>query len=193
MPPLFQLENFEVGTSSASSIPANQPENLPGYDAGFAAGQAAAMAQQSVVEASLVEALSDMSFGFEEARQHILGGLAPLFQALIDQLLPRTIEESFHARLAETLQNLALDRARGPVRLIVHPNQVAAVSTLLPSVSGLEFELHQDPEVGQHGALISQGTSESILDVDDLIEEIRKTLSAIFDHSDSSQELSNHG
>lgn len=191
MPLQLQLENFESG--STGLVASHRPHDLPGYDAGFAAGEQAARAAQHHIDAALVQSLSDLAFGFEEARQQVLQGISPLFLALVDQLLPRIVDESFHARLAETLMDLATERSRTPVRLIVHPDQVAAVAALLPSVSGLEFDLHQDPEVGQHGALISQGTSEALLDLDDLIEDIRRTLSALFDQSDPSQELSNHG
>ena len=189
MPMQLQLENFETGRSAVT----HRAADLPGYDAGFADGERAALAEQKRIDAALVQSLSDLAFGFEEARQQVLTGIAPLFRTLVDQLLPRIVDESFHARLVETLMDLATERSRAPVRLIVHPDQVAAVSALLPSVTGLDIDLHQDPEVGAHGALISQGPSEALLDLDDLISDIRRTLSALFDQSDPSQELSNHG
>ena len=130
---LLRLEDFETDHAGQDGPDQHTLAALPGYDAGFAAGQVAALSDQKHVDAALVQTLSDMAFGFAEARQHTLAGMTPLFAALIDQLIPRVVEESFRARLLETLSDLAGKSIAGPTRLIVHPDQIDAVSAILPS------------------------------------------------------------
>ena len=187
------LEDFEEQNRHENAMHGDPVESLPGYDAGYAAGMAAAQAAQSSVDAALVQTLSEMSFGFAEARQHILQGLRPLFSALIDQLLPRVADETFRARLIDTLQQIAQNQMDTPVHLHVHSSQTAPMAALLPNVNGLDVSLISQDEIGPHGALISQGDAEFAVDLDDLIAQVTSILAAIFDITDHSEETTHHG
>lgn len=189
---MLRLEDFDEPAAGAREA-APLPQDLPGYEAGFEDGLQAARAEQNGIDAELVQTLNDMAFGFAEARQHLIHSLVPLFQALVDQLLPQVIDTTFRLHLIDALTALTRQRVSAPIRLIVHPDQVDAVAALLPSVSGLEVDLHHDAEVGPHGALISQGPVESLLEIDDLIQEIHRILSALTDPSEPQQKDATHG
>lgn len=191
MAQLLRLEDFESDDKRLPAAP--QVEDLPGYEAGYAAGLATAQADQRSVDAELVQSLNDMAFGFVEAQNHVLQSTLPLFRGLIEQLIPSIIDQSFCVRLVETLQDLATKRAKAPVRLIVHPDKIDSVAALLPGVNGIEIDLHHDTEIGMHGALISQGHSEFILDLDELIAEIRRILSAVIDQQTDKEDIPNNG
>ena len=191
---LLRLEDFDAQNPAGHGQDAEALAALPGYDAGFAAGRAAALAERSNLDAALVQTLSDMAFGFAEARQHVLQSVTPLFRALVDQVLPSIVDDAFRARLLETLGTIAHSRVTGPVRLIVHPDQIDAVAALVPNVQGIEIDLRHDPEIGAHGALISHGTAESTLDLDDLVAQISDVLCALFDQTPpAAKEMPHHG
>ena len=185
------LEDFEAASPDESAGPA--PESLPGFEAGFAAGLEAARRETERLDAELVQTLSDMKFGFAEARQTVLAGLGPLFDVLADRLLPQLSEPLFRTRLIAALQTAAGRQLGQPIRLSVAPGQVDALTRLLPRVTGIDLEVQPNPRLTPHAALISQGVSEQAIDIDRVLSESGEILATFGITVTEAEETLKHG
>lgn len=174
------LEDFETGARPAVKAPP-QPEDLPGYSEGFAAGQEDASNRQMHLDAEVVQALAEMSFGYAEARQHILTALQPLFRTLIEKLIPELLDESYQTRVMSTLMDAVTQDIDQSLVLTVHPDHVAGLAALAARQSGLPISVRPDASLPLSAAIIGNGTEETSLDLDALRTALTTTLSAIFD------------
>ncbi len=185
---LLALQDFS--DADADRVTEQKAETLPGYDAGFAAGMAEAAAAQAAVDAALVQAIEDISFGFAEARQIILQGLTPLFEALVAKILPATVDTTYHTRLVAQLTDAAHADVRQPCELIVHPDQVAAVSHLVAQLGSQDVAIKGGAEQPLHAALIQRGPVETAIDAEAVLEGLKEIMTAFFEMT---QEQSEHG
>ena len=177
---LFALEDF---TTPAASLPApHRPEDLPGYDAGYAAAMAEVTARQAQLAQDTVQAISDITFGFAEARLHVMASLEPLFRSLIDTVLPTTLPDSFRAHVVARLVAAAKTDIARPFVLSLNPGQVGAVRAILPPSLAPLLTLAADPGLSAHTATIRQGECDTALDHDALLADVSQALSALFDH-----------
>ena len=80
------LERFDARIAEVEEP--KDPTTLPGYEAGFEAGRALAFAERKQIDTSIVDALSELTFGYAEAYQHIMTTQAPFFEVLAKKLLP---------------------------------------------------------------------------------------------------------
>lgn len=175
----FALEDFANPVETIAEP--EQPEDLPGYAEGYAAAIETITASQTQLSQDTVQALSDITFGFAEARLHVMASLEPLFRTLVDTVLPETLPESFRAHVVALLTKAAKTDAAKPFELSLHPQQVAAVSNILPAALAPLLSLSGDPALSPHTAAIRQGDLETALDHDALLTEVSQALSALFD------------
>ena len=176
---LFSLEDF----SAPAPLPDTPPrtEDLPGYDAGYAAALADMAARQAQLSDATAQAISDITFGFAEARLHLLADLGPLFRTLIDKVLPASLPDSFRAHVAAQLVAAAKADINHAFRLCLHPQQVAAVTQALPAALRDHVTVDGDPSLSLHAATIARDRHETALDHDALHADIVNALSALFD------------
>lgn len=140
-----------------------------GYQAGLADGLAQANAQQDALSEVVVQHMLDLGFQFAEARAQVLAGLRPLFAALSDRLLPALGQAAFGAHLAEALAAAALADMTRPVRIAVHPDQVAAMTVCLAGQASAAFAIIADLSLSPGQALINSATTATMIDIDGLI------------------------
>ena len=177
---LFALEDFAA--PAAPPPDPQHPEELPGYAEGHAAAMAEVEASQALLAQEVVQAISDVTFGFAEARLHVMAGLEPMFRILIDTVLPAALPASFRAHLVARLVADARTDVSRPFALALNPAQIDAVSAILPPTLVPLLTLTPDPGLSAHTAAIRQGSLETALDHDALLADITQALSALFDH-----------
>ena len=175
----FTLEDF-TNPVHLPPEPA-RPEDLPGYEDGYAAALAATAARQSQLSQEVVQAISDITFGFAEARLHVMASLQPLFRILIDKILPGSLPDSFRAHVVARLVEAARTDISRPFDLALNPQQVAAVSNILPPTLAPLLTLSADPRLSPHAAAIRQGDLETALDHDALLADVTEALVTLFD------------
>ena len=185
------LEDFDAPDPAEPKGPA--VETLPGYEAGFAAGQQAARQAAHQLDAELVQTLTEMGFGFAEARLALLSALEPLFEALTGTLLSDLADDLFQARLVSALNEAAGRQLGQPIRLAVSPGQVEAVARLLPRVGGIALDVQPDTRLAPRSALISQGTSEEAIDLDAVLTGISQILDSVGTATREAEEIARHG
>lgn len=171
------LESFEGDEGFAPNQP--RPEDLPGYADGYAAGQIAADAAATRISADIASQLTEIQFGYAEARQDLLRGLTPLVNVLCDQILPDILDDVTSSHIFETLLIAAQTDVSAPITLSVHPRHVSSLKTVIESFTNAEFCLVEDPNLGAHEALIGTRTQETQLDTAALLDALKNALSMI--------------
>ncbi|MFN2307947.1 MAG: hypothetical protein ABR504_13285 [Paracoccaceae bacterium] len=144
---------------------------LPGYAAGFAAAKVAAEAAQAALAADLVQSIQDHQFGFAEAQRALFMQLEPLFQAIVEQVLPVLVDAAFAERVTAMLTDATKTHLDTPLVLQVHPSQIPGVSAVL-SRHPIDVTVTPDPDCAPHAAKLGTGTGAINLDLSRLVTEI---------------------
>ncbi|SEM60233.1 flagellar assembly protein FliH [Loktanella fryxellensis] len=179
MPLALMLEDFAQAAADPDGD--TRPASAAAFDAGYAQATDDMAARQAQLSQDLVQGISDIGFGFAEARLHVMAGLEPLFRALVAKVLPTILPDSFRSHLTAHLVHVAKADMATPFRLKVHPSQLTAVGDCLPDAIARLLVLSGDATLGPHVALITRSESETLLDHDALNRDITAALSALFD------------
>jgi flagellar biosynthesis/type III secretory pathway protein FliH len=182
----LSLEDFDDAAPVAASGPS--AEWLDGHAAGLregrAAGRAATEAEGGLLLRELGQTIGDMTFGYAEARGQVLLALGPLFQLVIERLLPAVAGEALAPWLAEAVAEAA--RADVPAALVVavHPSRAEALAACLPpaAAGGRAGALVvPDASLGPNAARLAGPGAETALDLDACVAALSEALSALFD------------
>ncbi len=176
----LQLEEFSAPGATDPAAAAPAPEaleeaRLAGYEQGFRAGWDDAVTAQKDAEtgarAELAARIEELSFGYHEAQQHILSGLAPLIEALLAHVLPAVGRETLCHRLLEVLMPLAREQADQPLRLRLHPSCRAPMDEVLATAAAAPpLVIEEDPTLPPGAAALATGAAEQLFDSDRIIE-----------------------
>ena len=180
------LECFDSAEFSGIAEPELRPSAdwCDGHTTGQAVGYAQAMAEQAALSAEIAQAIADMSFGFAEARAHILQGLKPLFGALVNRVLPGMAEAALATHVVGLLNDAATQDSNLPVELSVHPARMDVLTAILPYAVGFPVMLMADPGIGVDQAVLRSARAETALDVGAVIAGVQTALGAIFETTD---------
>lgn len=186
------LESFDLPDKLPDPTVIAEPtaEWRAGHAAGLAQGQAIAAAVQSDLTAEMAQCFADMGFGFAEARLQLLSGLKPLFGAIINRVLPGLSQSALAAQVVDLLYRAAAQDSRVPLELLVNPDRIDGLTSLLPYAVGMPVILVADPSVGLDQAVIRASQSETLLDVGTVLAGVQAALEAIFETTD---ERTNYG
>jgi len=171
------LECFDGDSPFAANKP--RPEDLPGFSDGFAAGQAAAQEQAANVNAELASRLSEIQFGYAEARQDLLQGLSPLINAICDQILPSILDDVTRSQVVETLLIAAQTDLSAPTTLSIHPSNAPNLQRLVNGIEAGDVHLVEDLSLGPDEILIGTQFQETQLDVAAMLDALRNALGMI--------------
>ncbi|MEI6801110.1 MAG: flagellar biosynthesis protein, partial [Pseudomonadota bacterium] len=92
-----------------------------GYRAGWQEANASAAAHTARCKADLSQHLQSLSFTYHEAQAHVLTALQPLFQHMVEHILPRIAHDALAAKIVETLAPFADRMGHTPLILRVNP------------------------------------------------------------------------
>ncbi len=179
----LRLEVFETADDATvvTDRAALEDARREAFDEGFAAGRAAALAEaqsaQQTAERAAMQALSDLSFTFHEARAHVLAALSPLFEQIAAPLLPAIARETLAPMVAEALMPLAAGLAEAPVRLSHHPSVGDAMARL---DTPLPVTLHADPALAEGEVHLRLGEVETRIDLTRATHDITAALGGFF-------------
>lgn len=145
------------------------------YAKGFAAGveqstaDIAAQRQQAVTE--IAATLSDMSFGYTEARDMLLEQIQPLLAQIADTILPEIAKEGFSALLTDTLNQAFNAETERAIELTIAPDLVGELS----SVNGI-FEVTPDSKLVRGQAILRRKDTHVMVDLPHLIHNLQAAL-----------------
>lgn len=155
------------------------PEWVAGHAAGLADGLDMAAQRQGALTEEILQALTDLTFTYTEARAQVLASLAPLLQCLLDRILPDLVPDVLRMAILEALMEAADGDSRMPLVVRVHPAQVASIAPLVGAMPGQGPVIEGASGLGPGQALVEGAGGETLLDADGLLVAIRQSISAL--------------
>lgn len=192
MSPL-KLEDFAEVSPAPETPGAADPDEelrLAAYEEGYGAGWEDATTAQSDAraerEAEAARHLQMLSFGYHEARQHVLMSLEPLLQEMTAQLLPAMARAALVPVVADTLMPLADRMADAPVTLRIAPEVRDLVDRLMPATKqGIPLRIVEDPALTGGQVMVTApgtaGPAEMRIDLDAATTAIAQAVADFFD------------
>ncbi len=172
----ISLESFDTGTPVA--VP-ESPDYERGYQHGLTQAQAQTETKLLAAVSDLSATLTDLSFGYEEALQHVLSKLSPLMSQIAELIVPEVLSNTFELHLAETLQYAVAAECEGGFQVLVPP-ETAALMQSTEQISTMPCDILACSDLGIGQALISYGeTSNQVLDLPALSNALQTALQGI--------------
>ena len=132
-----------------------------GYRSGWDDATHAHAESQTSISAELAQNLRDLSFTYHEARDHLLGGLAPLFRGIVETMLPALADHSARKQpAAQQLEEIARNRADQPVVISVAPESCERVRAILDDNLPMDVSVLSESTLGDGQARIGFGDEE---------------------------------
>lgn len=155
------------------------------------AARAAQEEREAAVENSLQElssTLSDMAFGFEEARTYLSQRLHHLLVQVVETALPTILLESFGAYLNDVIETHFAEATCKPVQISVAPD-VADYLSGQTTNDHSRFQFVADQTLAEGQAVLREDETHVMLDLPALLEALQSTLS----NFDTLERKENHG
>ncbi|MBM9596138.1 FliH/SctL family protein [Roseitranquillus sediminis] len=187
---LFTLEDFSVAPSEKA--PAPEPAlseaeldaiRHAAYENGFRDGAADALASveadETRLRADIAAAVQSLGFTYQEAVAHVMGGVAPVLRALVEQVLPAMLAETVGHAILEELLPLAEQAADIPVRVLVSKADANCLRHVLGENSPLPLAIVEDASLTAGQAHLRLAGTERQIDVAAVLQRISTALSAV--------------
>ncbi|MGR3631651.1 MAG: hypothetical protein ACU0A8_05970 [Limimaricola soesokkakensis] len=155
------------------------PEWQAGHDVGFEAGREAQRLEAAALSERLVARIEDMAFAHAEARLGLLSGLEPLFETMLDRLLPGLAETVAAVQLRAALMEALQADLAAPLELRLPEAEIDMVRPLLDAMGCDWLTPSPDPRLGPGEAVICGPSFETHLDTGAMIDTAREALSAL--------------
>ena len=189
---LVFLEAFDA-TEPESSVPEGPSEDwLDGHAAGVAEGLESASHEAARRAAELAESLADLNTTIAEARREVLAGLAPLFEAMLGQILPALTERSVVQHGVALLMDAAEDASDPPLMLTLNPRNLAVMAQALDELSCPQVDLRAEDDLGTGEIVLTRRGSDTVLDLGRLSRDLADLLDNLATPGPASKDL-RHG
>lgn len=171
---ILRLESFD---DDEGDFGATETEVTATYEEGFRDGEDAARAamgtQQAQLSQAVVESLSDSTFGYQEAQTHFLAAMQTYVTAVLDRVLPATLSHALHVRLREVLLDALKTDASKPIVIGLPADQIDAFKVIINDLDLSHINLREDPNLTDHAAYLVNACTETSLDLDAVLAEIK--------------------
>jgi len=168
----LDLEDFETGEPAT-------PKESPDYARGVEDGRAAALSEADALQADalakLANTLSDMTFGYEEARSHLVGRIAPILAQVAETVLPEILRDTFAQHLIDQVMGALGDGADMPLQIAVSAATAKQLEAARPPEL-TQFTFVTQIDLSDNQALILGGTTDIILDLPLMLAELQTAL-----------------
>lgn len=160
-----------------------ETERLEFFDKGYRAGWDDAIKAKSDEGAQfadgVAQSLQDLSFTYHEVHAQILSNLGPLFEEILQKLLPLLARETLGAHVADQLASMARDMGTVQIEIVVAPGTAEQVSQLVNGAGArLPITVVEDADVPEGRADMRLGAKEVSIDLSDVIVQISEAVRA---------------
>ncbi|OSQ51005.1 FliH/SctL family protein [Marivita geojedonensis] len=161
-----------------------ESERLEAFDKGYRAGWDDAIKAKSEEGALIVDGfaqnLQDLAFTYHEVHAQVLSNLTPLFDEILQKILPSVARDTLGAHISDQLSKIARDMGTVQIDVGVAPGAGSQVSDLVAAAaSSLPISVHEDPTVGEAQAELRLGGKEILVDLADVVEQITQAVHAV--------------
>lgn len=181
------LEDFGSTLSPVSRVSHSEEtletERLEAFDKGYRAGWDDAIKAKSddsdQLSDALAQNLQDLSFTYHEAHAQVLSNLAPLFDEILQKMLPTIAKDTLGEHISEQLTRAAKEMGTVTVEVMVAPGAAEEVSQCLnAAVSSLPISVKESSSVGVGQAELRLGGKEIAIDLTSVTSQITQAVRA---------------
>lgn len=175
------LEDFGTsqkgGTGHTVSDEMLETERLEAFDKGYRAGWDDAIKAKTDEGAQMADAvgqsLQDMSFTYHEVHAQLLSNLGPLFDEILEKILPALARDTLGAHVADQLFRIARDTGTVQVQIAVAPGAAEHVSHLVNgAATSLPISVVESGDVPEGRADLRLGRKELSIDLAEVTAQI---------------------
>ncbi|WP_281981082.1 hypothetical protein [Thalassorhabdomicrobium marinisediminis] len=177
----LSLECFEL---EGAVPPPPSRDFTKGFEAGLAQASEALAAQKLTDLTAIQAVLSDMQFGYTEARLQLLEQIRPLLTQVAETVLPAVLKDTFAQHLSDTIYQTIDATMPDAVSLSVAPSTIEEIRTALPA---LAVVADADLDPGQ--AIITRPDTRTMIDTPALLDALNAALQGL----DPLQRTQSHG
>lgn len=196
------LEDFGSPRAGASlptvSEDILETERLEAFDRGYRAGWDDAIKAKTDEGAQLadevIQSLQDLSLTYHEVHAQVLANLGPLFDEILQKILPSLARESLGAHVADELTRIARDMGTVQVQIAVAPGAAEHVTQFVNgALTSLPVSVIEASDIPHGRADLRLGRREISVDLSEVTAQITAAVrAALYTHSDQ-PELRAHG
>ncbi|MFA8387457.1 MAG: ABC transporter ATP-binding protein [Pelagibaca sp.] len=189
MTPLFAfLEDFgtPVPANAAHTVSDETLENerLESFDKGYRAGWDDAIKAKTDEGTQLADGiaqnLQDLSFTYHDVHAQILSNIGPLFDEILNKILPSLARDTLGAHVADQLTRIARDIGPVQIEIVVAPGSAEHVSQLVNgAATSLPIKVVEDADVPEGRADMRLGRKELSVDLSDVTAQISQAVYAV--------------
>lgn len=155
-----------------------------GYQAGWTDAEKNHETEQKNIGEEVLHTLRDMSFTYQEALTRLNRGLKPLFEQMMNSLLPKTASAALRAHVVEQLVQLAATQTRTQITLRVSEINLFMFEDLLEDADlKLPVVVDADPALSPLQMFLTLDSVEREVNLDQVCEEIVTAMNAFNFHS----------
>lgn len=155
-----------------------------GYQAGWTDAEKNVASEQKNMGEEMLHTLRDLSFTYQEALSRLNRGLEPMFNHLMDTLLPQTASAALRAHVIEQLVELAATQTNAEISLRVSEVNLLMFEDLLEGVElKLPVALTADKSLTANQLFVSLEMVEREVNLDAVCQEIKTAMAAFNFHS----------
>jgi len=151
-----------------------------GYVAGWDDGAQQNEADDVTRRNAIARQVEHLSFSYHEARSHVLDALKPMFQALLDTVLPAAAQASIVPLTIEQLLPLAQSAAEAPITLRVAAGSKASYEAAFEGLVLPPLTLIETDDLAEGQAEFSFETTHSKIDLTDAAKTIRGAIDRFY-------------
>lgn len=152
-----------------------------GYKAGWDDADAAQKDERGHVAADLSRNLRDLTFTYHEAYAALAGAMRPLIEQIVTAALPDIAHATLGPRIAQELSASVLDADAYGITVVVAPDNVDAVESLLEQSDPVAVTVRGDPSLGAGQAHLQLGERERQINLDEVLNGLAETVTGIFE------------
>ena len=184
------LEDFGSAVPQAPTTPEDQEGavedyRLASFEQGYTAGWDDSLKTQTEEKHRITDALAknleDLNFTYEEAYTQMVQSVVPVFDAMVDQVLPQVMRDAIGHKVAEHVRAMVSDQDQHPVRLCVSEGYGPLLRPAVTTATSMPVTVYEDSSLSEGQAFLRIGDKEVELDPLGMVEDIRSAVQA-FSH-----------
>ncbi|WP_292294161.1 ABC transporter ATP-binding protein [Marivita sp.] len=182
------LEDFGTPPDESSQLLISdetlETERLEAFDRGYRAGWDDAIKAKSDEGALLADgvahSLQDLSFTYHEVHAQVMSNLTPLFNEILQKILPNLARDTLGAHIVDQLSQVARDIGTVQIGIEVAPGAAQQVTQLINGAStSLPVTVVESPSVVDGQAHMKLGAKELTIDLAEVCQQITEAVHAV--------------
>ncbi|MDK3071684.1 ABC transporter ATP-binding protein [Sedimentitalea sp. JM2-8] len=149
-----------------------------GYKAGWDDAIRAQADDQSRIMGVLGRNLEDLSFTYQEALVQMMAAVEPVFQALVETVLPEAMMQTIGLQIVEQCRELAAGQLDQPVKLVVPVGSSAAIRPAVQKNLAMKVDIQESDRIGAGQVFLRLGDREREIDTTLLLSSLRESIEA---------------